>query len=284
MTITTEATPILEARGLTRCFGSRRDATRAVDDVSFSVGHGAILGIVGESGSGKSTTLRCVVGLERADAGEVLFDGVPLAGADRATRRRFRREVQMVFQDPYSSLNPRMTVETIVGEGLDIHRMAGSRDARRARVVEVLELVGLDATVLDRFPRSFSGGQRQRIAIARALAVGPRVLVCDEPVSALDVSVQAQVVNLLLDMQQQLGLAVVFVAHDLALVRHLCHEVMVMQRGVVVENGACADVFDRPQHDYTRSLLAAIPIPDPDRDRARRAAAAAVLATERRTA
>jgi ABC-type oligopeptide transport system ATPase subunit len=284
MTITTEATPILEARGLTRCFGSRRDATRAVDDVSFSVGHGAILGIVGESGSGKSTTLRCVVGLERADAGEVLFDGVPLDGADRATRRRFRREVQMVFQDPYSSLNPRMTVETIVGEGLDIHRMAGSRDARRARVVEVLDLVGLDATVLDRFPRSFSGGQRQRIAIARALAVGPRVLVCDEPVSALDVSVQAQVVNLLLDMQQQLGLAVVFVAHDLALVRHLCHEVMVMQRGVVVENGACADVFDRPQHDYTRSLLAAIPIPDPDRDRARRAAAAAVLATERRTA
>ncbi len=280
---TTDPTPILEARGLTRTFGSRREATRAVDDVSFSVGPGAILGIVGESGSGKSTTLRCVVGLERADAGEVLFDGVALTGADRATRRRFRREVQMVFQDPYSSLNPRMSVEAIVGEGLDIHRMAGSREARRARVVEVLELVGLDATVLDRFPRSFSGGQRQRIAIARALAVGPRVLVCDEPVSALDVSVQAQVVNLLLDMQQQLGLAVVFVAHDLALVRHLCHEVMVMQRGVVVENGPCADVFDRPQHDYTQSLLAAIPIPDPDRDRARRAAAAAATA-ERRTA
>lgn len=280
MTHPTTETPILEAQGLTRSFGSRRSTTRAVDDVSFSVAPGAILGIVGESGSGKSTTLRCVVGLERADAGRVLFDGVPLAGANRETQRRFRREVQMVFQDPYSSLNPRMTVEMIVGEGLDIHKMAESRQARRARVVEVLELVGLDATVLDRYPRSFSGGQRQRIAIARALAVGPRVLVCDEPVSALDVSVQAQVVNLLLEMQQQLGLAVVFVAHDLALVRHLCHDVMVMQRGVVVENGPCADVFDRPQHEYTKSLLAAIPIPDPDRDRARRAAAAA----ERRSA
>ncbi|MCR1785701.1 ATP-binding cassette domain-containing protein [Nocardioides carbamazepini] len=266
--------PILAARGLTKSFGPRRDARRVVDDVSFSVGPGAILGIVGESGSGKSTTLRCVVGLERADAGEVLFDGVPLAGADREMRRSFRRDVQMVFQDPYSSLNPRMTVETIVGEGLDIHRAAASKQGRRDRVVEVLELVGLDATILERFPRSFSGGQRQRIAIARALAVGPRVLVCDEPVSALDVSVQAQVVNLLLDMQQQLGLAVVFVAHDLALVRHLCHEVMVMQHGVVVEDGACADVFDRPRHDYTKSLLAAIPIPDPERDRARRAAAA----------
>ncbi|MBU2693509.1 ATP-binding cassette domain-containing protein [Pimelobacter sp. 30-1] len=276
----TSVPPILAAQGLTKTFGSRRETQRAVDDVSFAVAPGAILGIVGESGSGKSTTLRCVVGLERAEAGEVLFDGVPLAGADRETRRRFRRDVQMVFQDPYSSLNPRMTVESIVGEGLDIHRVARTKQARRDRVVEVLELVGLDAAILDRFPRSFSGGQRQRIAIARALAVGPRVLVCDEPVSALDVSVQAQVVNLLLDMQQKLGLAVVFVAHDLALVRHLCHEVMVMQHGVVVENGACADVFDRPQHDYTKSLLAAIPIPDPERDRARRAAAAA----ERRSA
>ncbi|TNM50206.1 ABC transporter ATP-binding protein [Nocardioides albidus] len=271
---TPEATPILDVRGLTKTFGGRRAPQRAVDDVSFSVGPGAILGIVGESGSGKSTTLRCVVGLERADAGEVLFDGQPLAGADRETRRRFRRDVQMVFQDPYSSLNPRMTVEAIVGEGLDIHRAAATKQARRDRVVEVLGLVGLEATVLDRFPRSFSGGQRQRIAIARALAVGPRVLVCDEPVSALDVSVQAQVVNLLLDMQQRLGLAVVFVAHDLALVRHLCHDVMVMQHGVVVENGPCAGVFDDPQHDYTRSLLAAIPIPEPDRDRARRAEAA----------
>ena len=279
-TSTSSGPPILAVDRLTKSFGPRREPQRAVDEVSFAVPSGAILGIVGESGSGKSTTLRCVVGLERADAGRVLFDGAPLAGADRETRRRFRRDVQMVFQDPYSSLNPRMTVETIVGEGLDIHRTAGSRQERRDRVVEVLGLVGLDATVLDRYPRSFSGGQRQRIAIARALAVGPRVLVCDEPVSALDVSVQAQVVNLLLDMQQQLGLAVVFVAHDLALVRHLCHDVIVMQRGVVVESGACADVFDHPQHDYTKSLLAAIPIPDPERDRARRAVAAA----ERRSA
>ncbi len=173
-----------------------------------------------------------------------------------------------------------MTVERVVGEGLDIHHITRTKSERRDRVVEVLELVGLDSAVLDRYPRSFSGGQRQRIAIARALAVGPRVLLCDEPVSALDVSVQAQVVNLLLDMQRRLGLSIVFVAHDLALVRHLCHRLLVMQHGVVVEDGACRRVYDDPQADYTRSLLASIPIPDPERDRARRVAAAA----ERRSA
>ncbi|GAA3667270.1 ATP-binding cassette domain-containing protein [Nocardioides ginsengisoli] len=266
--------PILAASGLTKTFGSRRDPHRAVDGVSLAVHAGEILGVVGESGSGKSTTLRCVVGLEKPDAGRVTYDGLDLAGASRDVRRRFRRDVQMVFQDPYASLNPRMSVERIVGEGLDIHRLAATKQARRDRVVEVLEVVGLDATILDRHPRSFSGGQRQRIAIARALAVGPRVLVCDEPVSALDVSVQAQVVNLLLDMRERLGMAVVFVAHDLALVRHLCDQLVVMQHGVVVESNRCADVFATPAHDYTRSLLAAIPIPDPALDRARRRRAA----------
>jgi oligopeptide transport system ATP-binding protein len=262
--------PVLEVSGLTKTFGHRATARRVLDDVGLQVHDGDILGIVGESGSGKSTTLRCIVGLERPDSGRVAFDGVDLAHADKATWRRFRREVQVVFQDPYASLSPRMTVEQVVGEGLDIHGLAESRTQRRDRVVEVLDLVGIDASALARYPRSFSGGQRQRIAIALALAVEPRVLLCDEPVSALDVSVQAQVVNLLRDMQDKLGLTVVFVAHDLALVRHLCHLVMVMQHGVVVETGACRAVFDAPQADYTRSLLAAIPIPDPGLDRERR--------------
>jgi len=271
--------PLLEVTGLTKTFESKKTGHRALDDVGFAVSQGEIVGIVGESGSGKSTTLRCTIGLETPDAGQVLFGGTDMRTADGATRRRFRRDVQMVFQDPYSSLDPRMTVEALVGEGLVIHKIEPTKAARRDRIVEVLEVVGLGADVLDRYPRSFSGGQRQRIAIARALAVGPKVLLCDEPVSALDVSVQAQVVNLLLDMQRRLDLAVVFVAHDLALVRHLCHRVLVMQHGVVVEEGDCSSVYDNPQHDYTRSLLDAIPIPDPTRDRARRAAAA-----ERRTA
>ncbi|ROO86995.1 peptide/nickel transport system ATP-binding protein/oligopeptide transport system ATP-binding protein [Actinocorallia herbida] len=259
---------LLEVTGLTKTFGG----TPAVQDVSFALREGEVLGLVGESGSGKSTTVRCVVGLTEPDAGRVVYDGVDVRTARGAEMRRFRREVQMVFQDPYSSLSPRMTVEEIVGEGLLVHRLATGRAGRRDRVVEVLELVGLSAADLRRHPRSFSGGQRQRIAIARALAVAPRVLICDEPVSALDVSVQAQVINLLQDMRERLGLSVLFIAHDLAVVRQLCERLVVLDQGRVAETGDRDQIYGAPAHPYTQALLAAIPLPDPAAERARRAA------------
>jgi ABC-type oligopeptide transport system ATPase subunit len=264
--------PLLSISHLVKSFPAAKGAsgrTRAVDDVSFQLRRGEVLGVVGESGSGKSTTARCLVGLERPDSGEIRYDGADPRGGSRAERRRFRREVQMVFQDPYASLSPRLTVEQIVGEGVLVHRLRPSRAARRDQVVRVLELVGLDARALPRYPRSFSGGQRQRIAIARALAVEPTLLICDEPVSALDVSVQAQVINLLALMRRQLDLSILFIAHDLAIVRYLCDRVVVMESGRVVEQGACEQVYQRPAHDYTRALLAAVPIPDPARSRAR---------------
>lgn len=258
---------LLDVQGLVHLYpGSRR---RAVDDVSFRVLAGEALGLVGESGSGKSTTARCVAGLVKPAAGSVLVAGREVVGARRAVLREIRRDMQMVFQDPYSSLNPRMTVEELVGEGLLVHGLRADRTARRERVVELLDLVGLTADALSRHPRSFSGGQRQRIAIARALAVEPKLLICDEPVSSLDVSVQAQVLNLFKRLRSQLGLAILFIAHDLAVVRYLCDEVAVMNTGRIVEVGSREAVYGNPQHQYTKDLLAAVPVPDPAVERAR---------------
>lgn len=248
---------LLEVSHLTKTFRGR-PPIRAVNDISFKLYAGQTLGIVGESGSGKSTLIRCLMRLERPDAGgTITYDGLEILRATRQERKRLSREVQLVFQDPDSCLNPRMTVEQLVGEGLVIHRMTHSSSAMRARVKELLALVGMESVDVGRYPQSFSGGQRQRIAIARALAVEPRLLVCDEPVSRLDVSVRAQVMNLLKDMQTELELTVVFVSHDLATVRYLCTEILVMTEGSAVEEGHTEQVLADPQHEYTRELLAA---------------------------
>ncbi|QXW04970.1 MULTISPECIES: ATP-binding cassette domain-containing protein [Rhodococcus] len=254
--------PLLEVSALTKTFGSIR-GPRALDDVYLSVPEGSAFGLVGESGSGKSTLIRCLVRLEKPDSGSVLFDGVDVHALRGQRLRQFRREVQLVAQDPYASLNPRMTVEQIVSEGLLVHGLAGNRADRREKVSQILTDVGLDPETMTRLPASFSGGQRQRIAIARALVVGPRLLICDEPVSALDVSVQAQVINLLAAMHADTGLTIFFVAHDLAIVQQLCETVAVLRSGVVVEDGPTRQVFGNPRHEYTRELLDAVPIPDP---------------------
>ena len=254
--------------------GGRR--VTVLDDIALDVDAGQSVGLVGESGSGKSTIIRCALGLTKPDSGRVSYSGIDVHRSSRFDTLRFRRDVQLVFQDPYASLNPRMTVEELVGEGLLVHKLAQTAADRRDRVVEMLRMVGLGEDALERYPRSFSGGQRQRIAIARALVIRPRLLICDEPVSALDVSVQAQVINLLQDMQEQLGLGILFVAHDLAVVRHLCTTIAVLEKGRIVEHGPREQVFDAPRHPYTQSLLEAVPIPDPDIGRARRAARQAV--------
>ncbi len=258
---------LFQVTGLTKSYRG----VRVLDNVSLELSPGLCVGLVGESGSGKSTFVQCALRLVRPDNGHVAFDGIDVLSASGAALKRFRAEVQLVFQDPYASLNPRMTVGELVEEGLLVHRLESSRARRRERAAEMLTLVGLEPAAMNRYPRSFSGGQRQRIAIARALAIRPRILVCDEPVSALDVSVQAQVINLLSDMQRELGLGILFVAHDLAIVRHLCSEVVVLHRGVEVERGTCERVFERPKADYTKALLEAVPIPDPTEARRRKA-------------
>ena len=236
----------------------RRSVVHAVNDVSFSIEAGETFGLVGESGSGKSTTGRCLLRLIEPTSGTVHFRGDDVLAMSAEQVRAARRQMQIVFQDPFASLNPRMRVREIVQEPLDIHGL-GTKASRRDRVAELFSLVGLDADLLERYPHEFSGGQRQRIGLARALALEPEFLVLDEPVSALDVSVQAQVVNLLADLQTRLGLTYLFIAHDLRLVEHVCHRVAVMYRGEIVEVGDTRTVFEHPQHDYTKALLAAVP-------------------------
>lgn len=270
-----EAGPLLSARDVTKTFalqhglmqrlaGIPAPFVHALNGVSFDLYRGETLGVVGESGCGKSTLARALVRLHDSDEGQICFEGADIADLSGAARRTSNRRVQMIFQDPYSSLNPRMTVRQILGEALRVHRMRPAADIP-ARIAELLTLVRLAPDAADRYPHEFSGGQRQRIGIARALAVEPEVLVADELVSALDVSVQAQVVNLLLDLQDRLHLTVVFVAHDLRLVRHISHRVMVMYLGKVVEIGPTKEIFSTPRHPYTRALLDAAPEVDPSR-------------------
>ncbi|HEY7790130.1 MAG TPA: ATP-binding cassette domain-containing protein [Vicinamibacterales bacterium] len=261
--------PLLDVRHLAKQFSRTRglfgagSVLRAVDDVSFTIEEGETFGLVGETGSGKTTTGRCVLRLIEPTSGEVRFRGEDVLRASRRRMRELRRQMQIVFQDPYSSLNPRMRVRAIVEEPLIIHRLGG-RVERRARVDELFGLVGLDPALADRYPHQFSGGQRQRVGLARALALNPSFIVADEPVSALDVSIQAQVINLLQDLQQQLGLSYLFISHDLRLVRHICTRVAVMYFGRIVEMGETGSLFASPQHPYTRALLSAIPVADPD--------------------
>ena len=263
--------PLAEVRSLVKQFVRRHGlfteptVVHAVDDVSFTIEEGETFGLVGESGSGKTTTGRCMLRLIEPTSGEVRFRGDNVLEYSAKRMRRARREMQMVFQDPYSSLNPRMRAGDIVEEPLIIHR-SGTQPERRARVAE---LVGLDSAQLVRYPHEFSGGQRQRIGLARALALNPSFIIADEPVSALDVSIQAQVINLLMELQQQLKLTYLFVAHDLRLVQHICDRVAVMYLGKIVEQAPAAVLFDNPRHPYTQALLSAIPVPDPDAVRSR---------------
>ena len=235
------------------------DDVKAVDDVSFTVHPGTTVGLVGESGSGKTTVGRTILKLTPATSGRILFQGHDILAMKESTFRPYRREIQMIFQDPFGSLNPRMSIFSVVGEALEIHFPTLTRGERRDRVAELLRQVGLQPEMMNRYPHEFSGGQRQRIGIARALAVKPKFIVCDEPVSALDVSVQDQIVNLLQDLQEELGLAYLFIAHDLAVVEHISNHVLVMYRGKIVESAPAAAIYENPQHEYTRKLLAAVP-------------------------
>ena len=266
--------PLVEVSHLVKQFtrdaGLFRKATpvAAVDDVSFTVEEGETFGLVGESGSGKTTTGRCILRLTEPTSGKVRFKGEDVLAFSPSRLRAARREMQIVFQDPYSSLNPRMRVGSIVEEPLIIHKI-GNRQERAARVAELFDLVGLDPSQLARYPHQFSGGQRQRLGLARALALNPSLIIADEPVSALDVSVQAQVINLLMDLQQRLKLTYLFIAHDLRLVRHICSRVAVMYLGRIVEMGETGSIFAAPAHPYTQALLSAIPVPDPKAARQR---------------
>ena len=273
-----DAAPLLRVRGLRVYFPVLRGAVirrrvgdlKAVDEVSIDVGHGETVGLVGESGCGKSTFGRALLGLVRPTAGSISFDGTELVGLEAAAMRRMRRRIQMIFQDSYASLSPRMRVADIIAEPVDIHRLA--QGARRSeRIDEVMRLVGLDPALASRYAHEFSGGQRQRINIARALAPEPDFVVCDEPVSSLDVSIQAQIVNLLESLQRRLGLAFLFISHDLAVVRHICRRVAVMYLGRMVEIADRERLYTRPLHPYTRALLSAVPVPDPGREAERSA-------------
>ena len=261
--------PLLDVNGLTKHFGKAPALVHAVEDVSFSVQRGEVVGLVGESGSGKSTIGRLILRSLDVTAGQVVFDGTRIDALSQRSIRPLRRRMQMVFQDPYASLNPRLRIRDIIGEALDAHRLAkGALKAQR--IAELLETVGLQAAHADRFPHEFSGGQRQRIGIARALAVEPDLIIADEPVSALDVSVQAQVLNLLQDLRRRFGMAMLFISHDLDVIELMCDRILVLYLGRVMEIGGVEDVCRNPQHPYTQALLAASPRPDPDVPRVRR--------------
>jgi len=271
----TTMTPLIEVRNLKKYFPVRKGVfsrvvahVRAVDDVSFSLAPGETLGLVGESGCGKTTAGRSLLRLVEPTAGDVLYNGVNLIGLPPAEMRRYRRELQIIFQDPYSSLNPRMTVGAIVAEGLVVHGI-GAKAERLAAVKDVLQRVGLDPGYVNRYPHEFSGGQRQRIGVARALALNPKFIVCDEPVSALDVSVQSQVVNLLVELKEKYGIAYLFISHDLSVVQYISDRVAVMYLGEIVETARSGDLYENPLHPYTKALLSAVPVPDPERKRSR---------------
>jgi ABC-type oligopeptide transport system ATPase subunit len=262
-------TPLVDVRGLSKHFTRRAGLfapstiVKAVDAVSFAVAERETFGLVGESGSGKTTTARCMLRLLEPTAGEVVFGGQDVLTLPRLPLREMRRHMQIIFQDPYASLDPRMRVREILSEPLEIHRL-GTRAQRRERVAELLALVGLDPAFDTRYPRELSGGQRQRVGVARAIALEPRFIIADEPVSALDVSIQAQIVGLLLDLQARLGLTYLFIAHDLRLVEHVCTRIAVMYRGRIVETGETRAIFTSPAHPYTQALLSAVPSLDPD--------------------
>lgn len=256
--------PLVEVNQLKKFFNIGNGQTlKAVNDINFGIQQGETLGVVGESGCGKSTAGRTILRLYEPTAGEVRFDGTDIYKLKGSNLKAIRREMQMIFQDPYASLNPRMTVSDIIGEPLVIHNITSSRAERKKRVEDLLDMVGLNPDHATRYPHEFSGGQRQRIGIARALAVNPKFIICDEPISALDVSIQAQVVNLLQDLQKKMGLTYLFIAHDLSMVKHISDRVAVMYLGKVVELASSDELYSNPQHPYTRALLSAIPIPDP---------------------
>ena len=256
---------LLEVEGLKKYFQVGKGQTlKAVDDISFQIKKGQTLGLVGESGCGKTTVGRTLLRIYEPDAGKILFDGKDISRVSKKEAKELTRRMQMVFQDPYASLNPFFTVGEIVEEGMKIHKMYHSETERMERVYELLEMVGLNKDHANRFPHEFSGGQRQRVGIARALALNPEFIVCDEPISALDVSIQAQVVNMLMKFQEEMDLTYLFIAHDLSMVRHIADQTAVMYLGTMVEYGSTRDVYEHPVHPYTRGLLSAVPVADPD--------------------
>lgn len=269
--------PLVKVRDLRKYFPVRRGliierqigSVKAVDGISFDIARGETLGLVGESGCGKTTAGRTILGLYPATGGQALIDGIDVHHSSREAIKMLRRKAQMIFQDPYASLNPRWTVAGIIGEPLRVHNILPDPQARAERVKELMLRVGLSPQLINRFPHEFSGGQRQRIGVARALASNPSFIVCDEPISALDVSIQAQVVNLLEDLQDEFGLTYLFIAHDLSMVRHICDRVAVMYLGVIVELAERNELYEHPLHPYTQALLSAVPIPDPKKDRSR---------------
>ena len=271
MTNSEERKKLVEVKHLKQYFGSKKNVVKAIDDISFEIFEGETFGLVGESGSGKSTTGRALLRLYKPTEGEILFEGKDIANLKKGKELlEFRKEAQMIFQDPYASLDGRMKVRDIIAEGIDIHGLAKTAEERDAMVDELLETVGLNKEHANRYPHEFSGGQRQRIGIARALAVNPKFIVCDEAISALDVSIQAQIVNLLKRLQKEIGLTYLFIAHDLSMVKYISDRIAVMYRGRIVEMGSADCVYNNPQHPYTKSLLSAIPLPDPREEKNRK--------------
>ena len=271
MTNTAEKKKLVEVKHLKQYFGTKNNLVKAIDDISFDIYEGETFGLVGESGSGKSTTGRALLRLYQPTDGEILFEEKDIATLTKGKELlEFRKEAQMIFQDPYASLDSRMKVRDIIAEGIDIHHLAATKEERNQMVDELLETVGLNREHANRYPHEFSGGQRQRIGIARVLALNPKFIVCDEAISALDVSIQAQIVNLLKRLQKEKGLTYLFIAHDLSMVKYISDRIAVMYRGRIVEMGSAECVYTNPQHAYTKSLLSAIPLPDPREEKNRK--------------